>query len=90
VHIRWLPQAADDLEGIYNYALEHYSHLAHHTVTEIYEAIGSLKQTPFRGKPGREPDTREFVLPRLPYIFFYRIKEQAIEILYIRHGAQDR
>jgi plasmid stabilization system protein ParE len=30
------------------------------------------------------------VLSPLPYIVAYRIKEQAIEILHIYHGAQNR
>jgi toxin ParE1/3/4 len=39
---------------------------------------------------GREEGTRELVLSRLPYIVAYRLKEEAVEILHIHHGAQDR
>jgi|GEM_PF-6917137 len=31
--------------------------------------------------------TREFV--KFPYVIVYRIKDEAIELLHIHHGAQD-
>ena len=45
---------------------------------------------PFRGRLGREEGTRELVISRLPYIVIYRVKDDAVEILYIYHGAQHR
>jgi plasmid stabilization system protein ParE len=30
------------------------------------------------------------VLPRLPYIVAYRIKDETVEVLHIFHGAQNR
>lgn len=44
-------------------------------------AIRSLKQSPNRGRKGREEETRELLHPRLPYIVAYRVKEAVIEIL---------
>lgn len=45
---------------------------------------------PNRGRIGREDGTRELVISGLPYIAVYRIKGEAIEVLHIYHGAQDR
>ncbi len=90
MYIRWTPAAADDFEQIKNYLSEHYPQFVQSTVFGLYEAIRSLKSYPKRGRPGREEGTRELVLPRLPYIVAYRIKEEAIEILHIHHGAQNR
>jgi plasmid stabilization system protein ParE len=59
-------------------------------VIELCETIRSLKISPRLGRLGREEGTRELVLSRLPYIVAYRIKEQAVEILHIFHGAQNR
>jgi toxin ParE1/3/4 len=39
---------------------------------------------------GREEGTRELVLPRLPYIVVYRIRGEAVELLHVYHGAQNR
>lgn len=90
MRIRWTFAAAEDLEHIKNYLVEHLPHLAESTVIELYEAIRSLKVSPRRGRPGREEGTREMVLSRLPYIVAYRIKDQTIEVLHIYHGAQSR
>jgi toxin ParE1/3/4 len=38
---------------------------------------------------GREDGTRELVLTPLPYIVVYRVREDAIEILHVYHGAQN-
>ncbi len=88
--IRWTRSAAEDLEHIKNYLAEHHPELAQPTVLELYETIRSLKTSPRRGRLGREEGTRELVLPRLPYIVAYRIKEQTVEVLHIFHGAQNR
>jgi toxin ParE1/3/4 len=85
----WLPSAADDLEEIYEYLQENLSDYIPRTMNEIYGAAQSLKHTPFRGRRGREQGVRELVLPRLPYTIFYRVENQTIEVLYIRHGARD-
>jgi len=55
----------------------------------IYEGISSLTQFPYRGRPGRKPDTRELVFPGLPFLAVYRVRADAIEINRILHGAQN-
>jgi addiction module RelE/StbE family toxin len=90
MRIRWTRAAAEDLEHIKDYLTEHHPQFAHSTVIELYETIRSLKTSPRRGCLGREEGTRELVLSRLPYIVAYRIKEQAVEVLHIFHGAQNR
>ena len=90
IRIRWTRGDAEDLEHIKDYLTEHHPQFAQSTVFELYETIRSLKTSPRRGRLGREEGTRELVLSRLPYIVAYRIKEQAIEILHIFHGARNR
>ena len=60
------------------------------TVRTIFERVEQLVTFPHRGRMGREEDTRELVLAPLPYIVVYRVKDSAVEILHIYHGAQDR
>lgn len=88
--LRWTPAAAEDLEHIKEYLTEHYPQFAQPTIVELYESIRALKTSPHLGRVGREEGTRELVLTRLPYIVAYRLKGQAIEILHIFHGAQNR
>ncbi len=90
MRLRWTPAAAGDLESINDYLTQHLPTFAQSTIREIYQAILSLRSIPNRGRPGREEGTRELVLPRLPYIVVYRVREDDIEILHIYHGAQQR
>lgn len=90
MRIRWTPAAAENLEHIKDYLTEHHPQFTQSTVLELYEAICSFRTYPRRGRPGREEGTRELVLPRLPYIVAYRVREQSIEVLHIFHSAQSR
>jgi addiction module RelE/StbE family toxin len=90
MRLRWTPAAADDLESIRDYLAQHLPALAQSTILEIYQTIGTLRDLPYRGRPGREEGTRELVMPRLPYIVIYRTKDNDVELLHIYHGAQHR
>ena len=90
MRLRWTPTAAEDLEHIKDYITEHHPQFAQSTIIELYESIRALKTSPRLGRVGREEGTRELVLTRLPYIVAYRIREQAVEVLHIFHGAQNR
>lgn len=90
MRLRWTPAAAEDLEHIKDYLSEHHPQFAQSTIVELYESIRALKTSPRLGRVGREEGTRELVLTRLPYIVAYRIREQAVEVLHIFHGAQNR
>ncbi|HSC45512.1 MAG TPA: type II toxin-antitoxin system RelE/ParE family toxin [Candidatus Acidoferrum sp.] len=88
--LRWTPEAAANLEEIYSYLVEHYPQFADLTITQLYEGIKSLAQFPSRGRPGSEAGVRELVFVRLPYFVAYRVKEETIEILHVRHTARQR
>jgi toxin ParE1/3/4 len=90
MRIRWTPAAADDLQSIFDYLSETNPNLARSTVIEIRKAVRSLKRLPNRGRPGREPGTRELLHTRLPHIVAYRVGGDAVEVLRIWHPAQDR
>ncbi len=90
MEIRWTPEATSNLEHISLHIAEDNPEAALKTARSIFERIEQLVAFPRRGRVGREDDTRELVLSPLPYIVVYRVKETAIEILQIWHGAQDR
>ena len=89
MRVRWTVPAAEDLEGIKNYLVEHYPQFAEPTVRTIYQRILCLKTTPYRGRPGHRSGTRELPLTPLPYIVVYAVKSEAIQILHIYHGSQN-
>lgn len=48
----------------------------------------ALKTFPNRGRPGKKPGTRELVIPSLPYIVVYQVREDTVYIARILHAAQ--
>lgn len=90
MRIRWTPSAAADMQSISDYLKEHYPQYRQPTIHRLYETIRSLKQSPYRGRPGRVEGTREILFRSLPYIAVYRVRESDIEILRVYHTAQDR
>jgi toxin ParE1/3/4 len=90
MRIRWTPAAAADLGDISNYLKDRHPHYRQPTIRKLYEVIRSLKDSPHRGRLGREEGTRELLFPPLPYIAVYRVKEHDIEVLRIYHAAQNR
>lgn len=67
MQIRWTPAAADDLQHIFDYLIEHDQTHARPTVTSICDAVLSLKKFPNRGRRGVADGTRELLHRRLPY-----------------------
>jgi toxin ParE1/3/4 len=47
-----------------------------------------LAGSPGLGRPGRVAGTRELVIPLTPYIVPYRVRDDAVQIITILHGAQ--
>lgn len=89
MRIRWTPEAANDLEQIARHILRDNPSAARSVVRTITQGIEGLAKFPNLGRPGQLPNTRELVFASLPYIAIYRLKDEAVEILRIYHGAQD-
>ncbi len=90
MEIRWSPDAAADLEGIIEYIERDSPVLAQRTGRAIYERLQMLGTFPHSGRHGRIEGTRELLLPPLPFIVVYRVRQHAgvVEIVNIIHGAQ--
>jgi plasmid stabilization system protein ParE len=46
MRLRWTPAAADDLESIFDYLLQHFPSFARSTIQEIYQTILTMRSTP--------------------------------------------
>jgi toxin ParE1/3/4 len=86
--VRWSPEAASDLIGIVQYVRQDKSDAALRVGRAIYKAIAQLREFPNLGRSGRVPGTRELPVQPLPFLVVYRLKEDAVEIARILHGAQ--
>jgi toxin ParE1/3/4 len=83
--------ALADLEGIYNWIAQDSARAAKTVVDRIFASIEQLVPSPHMGRPGRDEGTREWVVPRLPYIVVYEVDAESDELFVIAvfHGAQN-
>jgi plasmid stabilization system protein ParE len=88
VKLRWLPEAAEDLREIHDFLRMHSPDMAHRIVNEIYDAARALTRTPYIGRPNTTRNTRELILVRIRHKIVYRVHEDAVLILRIRHTAR--
>jgi toxin ParE1/3/4 len=87
MRVRWTTNAADDLARIVEHVRADSPTAAQHIARTIYEGIASLRSMPSRGRVGRVENTRELVFS--PYIAVYEILGEDVQVLRIRHGAQN-
>lgn len=86
--VRWTPQAADDLEAIYEFIARDSPHYAQITVEGILAAIDRLEQFPLLGRhvpESSQADLRELIKP--PYRIVYRTGE-IVKILTIFRASR--
>lgn len=63
--------------------------IAVQVLTQIGESVIHIADMPEIGHAGRRKNTRELVVPRLPYIIVYQIGNKRIDILAVTHGARN-
>ncbi|PYE86988.1 type II toxin-antitoxin system RelE/ParE family toxin [Phyllobacterium leguminum] len=81
--------AAHDLGGIVDYIALDNPIAAEGVYREIMKAAQKLPQFPGIGRPGRHPETRELVVPGLPYLIVYEVGPETVTILAVFHTARD-
>jgi toxin ParE1/3/4 len=87
------PEAATDLQAIYEYIAQDSPRNAANLVGKLLDAIESLNTFPHRTvaqHEGRGLLQPVRSLPVRPYIVYFRVEEaqQAVRILSVRHGAR--
>lgn len=82
-------RAQGDLDALLNYLLAKNPSAAKGQLDLIAAAIVSLESLPSRGRLGEVAGTREIVVRRTAHIIVYRIVEEEVQIVHIRHRSQD-
>ena len=85
-------QAIADLEGIFGWIAQDNPAAARSVTDRLFSSVELLISFPLIGHVGRDPDTFEWVVPRLPYVVVYEVdrKQERIVVTAVFHGAQDR
>ena len=88
-----LHAAADrDLDRLAEFLLQMTGRAARDRSRKIRERLRALAETPFIGRHGPEPSMRELVMRfgKSAYVARYRVTDDAITVLRIWHGLEDR
>jgi addiction module RelE/StbE family toxin len=87
--IRWQAQAQKDFEGILYYLLEQQSSAGPSVIKDItHFTTKQLQTAPLSGRLGRVDGTRELIVPRPQYVVVYRVSNDEIQVLSVRHQAR--
>lgn len=89
LRLEWTTPAADELDAAQTYYHDLNPIAARMLAQRIVEAAHRLRESPQIGRPGLREDTREWVVPRTPYVLVYRATTQTVQILHVWHAAQD-
>jgi toxin ParE1/3/4 len=86
------PRAVEDLEHIHDFIASDSPLNADAVVDRILSSIEKLAEFPSMARAGQVEGTREWVVPRLPYVIVYRVDDalDSVTVIAIFHGAQDR
>jgi toxin ParE1/3/4 len=84
-------QALADLEGIFAWIAQDSPAIAKTVVDRLFSSTELLISFPFMGHVDRDPDTFEWVVPRLPYVVVYEVDraQERILVTAVLHGARD-
>ena len=87
MRIVWTGKARGDLDEIFDHILQESPRAAVNTLDRIEQIAGYLADHPGMGRPGRVRDTRELIIPGLPWILPYLTGPETITILRVIHAA---
>jgi toxin ParE1/3/4 len=85
---RWTFDAARDVQEAWSYIAADNEVAADRVLERLTSSGERLSRYPRLGRSGREPDTREFSVPKTRYILIYRIVGSDVEILRVLHSAR--
>jgi plasmid stabilization system protein ParE len=90
VKVVYTDRASDDLDGILAYIASNYPTVYEAFLIRLRSVTARIGMWPNSAQEvAEEPGVRVVPLLRYPYNIFYRNMGEAIEILSIRHAAQD-
>src|SRR5438067_2274635 len=87
--LQFAPEAADDLDDIYDHLAQFNAASAARVVQAIEQTCRTLARFPGMGRARDELQPRLRSFPGGAYVIFYRLTDDGIQIVRILHGARD-
>ena len=88
MQLRWTNKAVTDLASIRDFIASDDLAIAQKIVLKILAQADSLLAHPQKGRPGRVANTKESLVPKLPYFLVYRVKKDQLQILRVLHTSR--
>jgi toxin ParE1/3/4 len=88
MNVAYAPRALRDLDGIAAYLTERSPDAAARVLGAIKSSIDTLRFFPQIGRIVDNANHRRIPVLRYPYIIFYRIADEELFILHIRHTSR--
>lgn len=88
MRVRWRKEAADDLEEAAEYIAADNPAAAARVALTVLRKARELAESPWIGRPGRVPDTRELVIAQTPFIAAYTVVGSTVWVLRVLHSAR--
>jgi plasmid stabilization system protein ParE len=88
----WSARAVAQLDDVVAYIAQDSPHAAGNVARHIRRTADLLGHVPKMGRLTNEGDARVVVVPRYPYLVFYRVLEDRdlVRIVRVRHAARQR
>lgn len=82
------PRAKRSLDGIVLYIADDDPDIALVVRDRVMQALEYLRNYSEMGRPGRVSGTRELPVRKTRYVIVYKLDESRLDVLDVRHGAQ--
>jgi toxin ParE1/3/4 len=88
MRVRFTHRAESDLTGILDFLIALSPEGARRVAASLEETIRIIANQPFAARKTARPMLFVKIVPKYPYKIFYRVREDAIEIVHIRHASR--
>jgi addiction module RelE/StbE family toxin len=89
--LNWTESGSKDLKQIRKYYRNEVpdgNEIGKEIVDRIFLATNQLIQQPFIGRPGRIPSTKELIVKDTPYIVYYEVIGDRVDLLRVIHTSR--
>jgi addiction module RelE/StbE family toxin len=90
MNLRYKTRALRHIKAIHDYIAQDDPAAAIRVLRRIEHSIARLAILPFSGRTGIVAGTRILVVPGLPYVVIYRVREDDVDIIAVLHTARRR
>jgi addiction module RelE/StbE family toxin len=90
LRLSYTPEALAELDEVLGYLTEHSPRGARRVHQRLQAMIGFVARHPYAGTELRGRGMRRIAVVPYPYLVFYRVEDDEVIVIGVRHAARDR